>query len=111
MKPPLAVMIVAAVYLLVGVVGFAYHFPELMAGHRDAIAIELTELLAVVSGGWLAAAEELGTLARAGMDCLSCRDQPLSPAAGAADPRRVLRPDRLAAVPARDGAVVQNDRS
>ncbi|MGA9584494.1 MAG: hypothetical protein WBQ95_04150 [Terracidiphilus sp.] len=42
-------MIVAAVYLLVGVVGFVYHFPELMSGHRDAIAIELTELLAVVA--------------------------------------------------------------
>lgn len=49
MKPPIPVMIVAAVYVLVGVMGFVYHFPELTAGHRDAIAIELTELLAVVS--------------------------------------------------------------
>jgi hypothetical protein len=49
MKPPIPVMIVVAVYLLVGVVGFVYHFPELTAGHRDAIAIELTELLAVVA--------------------------------------------------------------
>ncbi len=39
-----------AVYLLVGVMGFVYHFSELTAGHQDAIAIELTELLAVVSG-------------------------------------------------------------
>jgi hypothetical protein len=49
MKPPIPVMIVAAVYLLVGVIGFVYHFPELTAGHRDAIAMELTELLAVVA--------------------------------------------------------------
>ena len=49
MKPPLPVMIVIALYLLVGVMGFVYHFPELTAGHRDAIAIELTELLAVVA--------------------------------------------------------------
>ena len=49
-KPPLAVLIVAAVYLLVGVIGFVYHFPELTAGHRDAIAIELTEFCAVVAG-------------------------------------------------------------
>jgi hypothetical protein len=42
-------MIVVALYLLVGVIGFVYHFPELTAGHRDAIAIELTELLAVVA--------------------------------------------------------------
>jgi hypothetical protein len=49
MKRPIPVMIVAAVYLLVGAGGFFVHFPELTAGHRDAIAIELTELLAVVA--------------------------------------------------------------
>jgi hypothetical protein len=49
-KLPIAVVIVVAVYLLVGVAGFIYHFHELTAGHRDAIAIELTEVLAVVSG-------------------------------------------------------------
>ena len=48
-KLPIAVMIVVAVYLLIGVAGFIYHFHELTAGHRDAIGIELTELLAVVS--------------------------------------------------------------
>jgi len=50
MKRPVAVIIVACVYLLVGVGGFIVHFPELTAGHRDAIAIELTEFLAVVGG-------------------------------------------------------------
>lgn len=50
MKRPIAVIIVACVYLLVGVGGFIVHFPELTAGHRDAIAIELTEFLAVVGG-------------------------------------------------------------
>ncbi|WP_348262072.1 hypothetical protein P8935_19990 [Telmatobacter sp. DSM 110680] len=49
-KLPIAVMIVAAIYLLVGVAGFIFHFHELTAGHRDAIAIELTEMTAVVSG-------------------------------------------------------------
>lgn len=49
MKRPISVVIVAAVYLLVGVGGFFVHFPELTAAHRDAIAIELTELLAVVA--------------------------------------------------------------
>jgi hypothetical protein len=49
-KRPIPVWIVVAVYLVVGVLGFVYHFGELMAGHRDAIAIELTEFLAVVSG-------------------------------------------------------------
>jgi hypothetical protein len=52
-KPPIAVLIVAALYLLVGIAGFAYHFPELAAGHRDAIAIELTEFCAVVAGAGL----------------------------------------------------------
>ena len=50
MKRPIAVMIVVAVYLLVGIMGFVYHFNELTAGHGDAVTIELTELLAVVSG-------------------------------------------------------------
>ena len=49
-KRPVAVWIVVAVYLSVGVMGFIYHFSELTAGHRDAIAIELTELTAVVAG-------------------------------------------------------------
>ena len=40
-KPPIPV---------VGVMGFVYHFRELTAGHQDAIAIELTELTAVVAG-------------------------------------------------------------
>jgi hypothetical protein len=49
-KPPVAVVIVVAIYLLVGMMGFVYHFRELTAGHQDAIAIELTELTAVVAG-------------------------------------------------------------
>ncbi|MGA8089657.1 MAG: hypothetical protein WCA10_20465 [Terracidiphilus sp.] len=49
-KRPVPVLIVVAVYMLVGVMGFVYHFNELTSGHQDAIAIELTELLAVVSG-------------------------------------------------------------
>ena len=49
MKRPVPVWIVVAVYLLVGVMGFVYHFSELTAGHQDAIAIELTELLAVIA--------------------------------------------------------------
>jgi len=49
-KPPIPVLVVVAVYLLVGLMGFVYHFNELTAGHQDAIAIELTELTAVVAG-------------------------------------------------------------
>jgi hypothetical protein len=49
-KLPIPVLIVVAIYLLVGVAGFIFHFRELTAGHPDAIGIELTELLAVVSG-------------------------------------------------------------
>ena len=52
-KRPIPIVIVAAIYLLVGVMGFVYHFQELTAGHRDAIAIELTELLAVVAAAGL----------------------------------------------------------
>jgi hypothetical protein len=50
MKRPVPVLIVVGVYLLVGILGFTYHFSELTAGHRDAIGIEITEFLAIVSG-------------------------------------------------------------
>ena len=52
-RPPIAVLIVAILYLAVGVIGFVYHFPELRAGHSDAIGIELTEFLAVVGGTFI----------------------------------------------------------
>jgi hypothetical protein len=53
MKRPIAVIAIACLYLLVGVIGFAAHFHELLAHHPDAIAIEITELLAVISGAGL----------------------------------------------------------
>ncbi|HEY2472976.1 MAG TPA: hypothetical protein VGI45_34665 [Terracidiphilus sp.] len=53
MKRPIPVIVIAGLYLLVGAVGFIAHFPELLARHPDAIAIEATELLAVVSGIFL----------------------------------------------------------
>jgi hypothetical protein len=49
MKRPIPVLIVAILYLLVGGVGFVHHFPELTAGHGDAVGIEVTELLAVLA--------------------------------------------------------------
>lgn len=53
MKIPVAVIVVAVLFLLVGVGGFIGHFHGLLAGHRDAYAIELTELLAAVAGTFL----------------------------------------------------------
>ncbi len=53
MKRPVAVIIVATVYLLVGIVGFIRHFSDLTGGHSDAIAIEITEITAVICGVFL----------------------------------------------------------
>jgi hypothetical protein len=53
MKRPLAVTIVAGVYLAVGVLGFAFHFRELLAGHHDAVGIEITEFVAILCGAFL----------------------------------------------------------
>lgn len=50
---PWPVIVIASLYLLVGVVGFAGHFPELLARHPDAIGIEATELVAVICGIFL----------------------------------------------------------
>lgn len=50
---PWPVIVIACLYLLVGIGGFALHFPELLAWHPDAIGIEVTELIAVVCGVFL----------------------------------------------------------
>lgn len=54
-KRPISIWIIACAYLAVGAVGFVYHFhlAELMALQRDSLLVELTELLAVVSGVFL----------------------------------------------------------
>lgn len=52
-KRPIAVMVLACVYLAVGGLGFAAHFHELLAGHHDAVWIELTELVAVLCGAFM----------------------------------------------------------
>jgi hypothetical protein len=52
-KRPLSVTILSCVYLAVGVIGFAFHFRELLAGHHDAVAIELTEFVAILCGVFL----------------------------------------------------------
>ncbi|ACO32928.1 MULTISPECIES: hypothetical protein [Acidobacterium] len=50
-KRPLSVLVVACLYLLVGCIGFVYHFHNF---HQlDFIWIELTEALAIVAGAFL----------------------------------------------------------
>ncbi len=43
-------ILVACLYLVVGVVGFTYHFHELLTLQNDAIWVELTESAAIVCG-------------------------------------------------------------
>ena len=52
-KIPWAVLVTACLYLLVGTVGFAAHFRELLARHPDAMGIEATELVAIICGLFL----------------------------------------------------------
>ena len=49
-KRPFSLWILSCLYIAVGTIGFAYHFPELVAHHKDSLWIELTELLAIISG-------------------------------------------------------------
>src|SRR5215471_13341503 len=48
-KRPVSVWILSCLYLAVGTIGVAYHFPELRAHQADSLWIEFTELLAIVS--------------------------------------------------------------
>ena len=52
-KRPLSVTILACIFLLVGTAGFVFHFRELLPLQRDAVIVELTELLAVVAGAFM----------------------------------------------------------
>jgi hypothetical protein len=52
-RRPVSVSIVSCLYIAVGTIGFAYYFPELMAHHDQSVLIELTELLAMVSGAFM----------------------------------------------------------
>ena len=47
---PVSVWILSCLYLAVGTIGFAYYFSELMAHQDNSVWIELTELLAIISG-------------------------------------------------------------
>ena len=47
---PVSVWIVSCLYIAVGTIGFVYYFSELMTHHDNSVWIELTELLAIVSG-------------------------------------------------------------
>jgi hypothetical protein len=56
MKRPLAVTILAFVYIGVGAIGFVAHFTDLLsmdASRYDGLWIELTEILAVLCGAFM----------------------------------------------------------
>jgi uncharacterized membrane protein YhdT len=74
-KRPVSVLILSCLYITVGAVGFAYHFPELIGFKDYAVWIELTELLAILAGAFMLLGPQLGTLARACLDGLPCSDQ------------------------------------
>jgi hypothetical protein len=55
-KRPLSLTILGCIYIAVGTVGFVHHFKEFDGRHAfqyDAVWIELTELLAIVCGGFI----------------------------------------------------------
>lgn len=52
-KRPLPVTIIASVYIVMGAIGFAYHWKEFEASHAfqgDILWVELIRLVAIVSG-------------------------------------------------------------
>jgi hypothetical protein len=52
-RPPVAVLVVAAAYLAVGIIGFVAHFHDLLATPSEGVWIELTELIAAGTGVFL----------------------------------------------------------
>ena len=52
-RRPIAVVVVVAAYLAVGVGGFVVHWRDLLANPSEGVWMELTELLAVITGVYL----------------------------------------------------------
>lgn len=54
-KRPLSVTIIACFYIVMGAIGFAYHFNELKAPHpfHDIVWVELIRLIAIVCGAYM----------------------------------------------------------
>jgi uncharacterized membrane protein len=52
-RPPVAVLVVAAAYLAVGIGGFVAHFHDLLTTPSEGVWIELTEFVAVVAAVFL----------------------------------------------------------
>jgi hypothetical protein len=49
-KRPLSILVLSCLYIAIGTIGFAYHFPRPLAFHYEDVWIEGTELLAFVAG-------------------------------------------------------------
>jgi hypothetical protein len=47
---PISITILACIYMAVGIIGFVYHFRQIVALQPDSLWIALTEILAVVCG-------------------------------------------------------------
>lgn len=52
-RRPIAIVIIACLYIAVGAAGFIFHFRESLADPRDGVWIELTEFLAIGAGIFL----------------------------------------------------------
>jgi hypothetical protein len=52
-RRPVAVLVVAGAYLAIGVIGFIAHFHDLLATPSEGVWIELTELVALITGIFL----------------------------------------------------------
>jgi hypothetical protein len=55
-KRPISVLLVALLYIAVGVIGFTYHFTDLYAKgafHYNGLLVELTELCAFICGAFM----------------------------------------------------------
>ncbi|HEX7359799.1 MAG TPA: hypothetical protein VF283_04845 [Bryobacteraceae bacterium] len=55
-RRPLSVTILGCLYLAVGIIGFGYHFTELLAKNsfqQGAVWVELTEFLAILCGAFM----------------------------------------------------------
>jgi hypothetical protein len=47
---PISITILACIYIAVGILGFAYHFREIIAPQNDGLWIAITEVLAIICG-------------------------------------------------------------
>ena len=108
-KRPFTVTIIGWIFIAAGAIGFVHHLTEIhlrQPFQSENFWILLLSLVAVVSGVFINAGQQLGTVAGAGMDCLPRISQLLPFGAASVGAWLAPRGDWLCSFPSRSESLL-----